>query len=209
MANRLRAMGAPAYRNGFRVTLQPQTLEVPLRWRRSRRIFVNSMSDLFHEDVPMEYIQRVFSIIPRAWWHQFQVLTKRSGRLTELAETLDWPPNLWMGVSVERDDYRFRIDGLRRVPAAVRFLSLEPLLGPLPELNLSGIAWLIVGGESGPHCRPMDEAWVRDLRDQCAAANVPFFFKQWGGTRKKKAGRILDGRFHDAAPAAYPIPATS
>ncbi|MCA1732303.1 MAG: phage Gp37/Gp68 family protein [Acidobacteria bacterium] len=209
MANRLRAMGAPAYRNGFRVTLQPQTLEAPLRWRRSRRIFVNSMSDLFHEDVPLEYIQQVFSIIRRAWWHQFQVLTKRSGRLAELSNALDWPPNLWMGVSVEHDDYRFRIDDLRRVPAAVRFLSLEPLLGPLPELDLSGIDWVIVGGESGPHCRPMDEASVRDLRDQCAAANVPFFFKQWGGTRKKKTGRILDGRSHDAAPVVYTIAATN
>ena len=205
MANRLQAMGVPAYRNGFRVTLQPQTLEIPLRWRRSRRIFVNSMSDLFHEEVPVEYIQQVFSIARRAWWHQFQVLTKRSSRLAELMDTLDWPPNLWMGVSVERGDYRFRIDDLRRVPAAVRFLSLEPLLGPLPDLNLSMIDWVIVGGESGPHSRPIKEAWVRDLRDQCAAANVPFFFKQWGGTRKKKTGRILDGRFHDAAPAASRI----
>ncbi len=166
------------------------------------------MSDLFHEDVPVHYIEQVFSVVRRAWWHQFQVLTKRSSRLAELAETLDWPPNLWMGVSVERDDYRFRIDDLRRVPAAVRFLSLEPLLGPLAELNLSGIDWVIVGGESGPHCRPMKEEWVLDLRDQCTAANVPFFFKQWGGTRKKKTGRILDGRSHDAAPAVHPIAAT-
>lgn len=167
------------------------------------------MSDLFHEDVPVEYIEQVFSVVRRAWWHQFQVLTKRSGRLAELAEALVWPPNLWMGVSVERDDYRFRIDDLRRVPAAVRFLSLEPLLGPLPDLNLTGIDWVIVGGESGPHCRPMEEAWVRDLRDQCAAVNVPFFFKQWGGTSKKKTtGRILDGRSHDAGPAVFPIAVT-
>jgi protein gp37 len=208
MANRLQAMGVPAYRNGFRVTLQPHTLEAPLRWRRSRRIFVNSMSDLFHEDVPVDSIEQVFSVVRRAWWHEFQVLTKRSGRLSELAEALDWPLNLWMGVSVERDDYRFRIDDLRRVPAAVRFLSLEPLLGPLPDLNLTGIDWVIVGGESGPHARPMEEAWVRDLRDQCAEARVPFFFKQWGGTRKKKTGRILDGRAHDAAPGGYRIAVT-
>jgi protein gp37 len=200
MAHRLEAMGVHSYRNGFELTLQPHVLTLPLAWRRSRRIFVNSMSDLFHEKVPDAYIREVFSVIRQAAWHQFQVLTKRSPRLVQLSASLEWPPNLWMGVSVERTDYRFRIDDLRRTAAPVRFLSLEPLLGPLPHLNLTGIDWVIVGGESGPHARPMDEAWVRDIRDQCRAAGVAFFFKQWGGTRKKRTGRLLDGRSYDEMP---------
>jgi protein gp37 len=201
MAHRLKAMGVHAYRNDFEVTLQPHGLTLPLTWRKSRRIFVNSMSDLFHENVPDAYIRDVFSIIRQAAWHQFQVLTKRSPRLAELSGSLEWPSNLWMGVSVERTDYRFRIDDLRRTGAAVRFLSLEPLLGELPDLDLSGIDWVIVGGESGPHARPMDAAWVHDLRDQCRDAGVAFFFKQWGGTRKKRTGRLLQGRIYDEMPA--------
>lgn len=194
MAERLQAMGQENYRDGFKLTLQPRVLELPLRWKKPQTIFVNSMSDLFHKDVPLDYIRRVFDVMGRAHWHRFQVLTKRADRLAELAPSLEWAPNIWMGVSVESDPCRGRIDGLRIVPAAVRFLSLEPLLGPLPGLDLTGIDWAIVGGESGPGARPMDPRWVLDLRDQCAAAGVPFFFKQWGGVRKARAGRMLDGR---------------
>ena len=165
-------------------------------------VFVNSMSDLFHEDVPADFIRRAFRIMRQAHWHQFQVLTKRSERLRELAPTLDWPENVWMGVSVENAEYTFRIDGLRSTTAALKFLSIEPLLGSLPDLDLGGIDWVIVGGESGPGARPMAESWVRGIRDQCADANVPFFFKQWGGTNKKKTGRLLDGRAWDQMPAA-------
>ncbi len=202
MAHRLEAMGVPAYRNGFEVTLQPQVLEAPLGWRRSRRVFVNSMSDLFHEDVPVEYVLRIFDVMRRASWHQFQILTKRSARIRRLDAQIDWPPNVWMGVSAETASYVHRIDDLRGSGARGKVLSLEPLLGPLPHLNLSGIDWVIAGGESGPHARPMDGAWVRDLRDQCHHAGVAFFFKQWGGTRKKTTGRSLDGRTHDEWPAA-------
>jgi protein gp37 len=200
MSMRLRAMGQPNYRNGFDLTLQPQALELPLRWAKSRRIFVNSMSDLFHHDVPVEYITSVFDVMARAHWHQFQVLTKRSGRLAELARRLNWCSNIWMGVSVERADYVFRINDLRSTPARIKFLSLEPLLGPLPVLNLDDIDWVIVGGESGPGARPIDASWVTDIRDQCRAARVPFFFKQWGGVRKQKTGRSLDGRTWDEMP---------
>ncbi len=194
MAHRLQAMGQPNYRNGFEVTLHPHMLEHPLAWKKPQMIFVNSMSDLFHEEVPLDFIQQVFDVMRRADWHTFQVLTKRSARLLELSPQLDWPANVWMGVSVENCDYTFRIDDLRQTGACIRFLSLEPLIGPLPELELCGIHWAIVGGESGPGARPMDAAWVKEIRDQCLAAEVPFFFKQWGGTRKKKAGRLLEGR---------------
>jgi len=200
IARRLQAMGRPAYRNGFGLTLQPQSLDLPLRWRRPMVIFVNSMSDLFHRNVPLDCIQRVFEVMRRAHWHRFQVLTKRADRLTEVAGELDWAPNVWMGVTVESSAYRPRIDRLREVPAAVRFLSLEPLLGPLDGLDLCGIDWVIVGGESGPGARPMNPAWVLSVRDQCTAAGVPFFFKQWGGVNKKKAGRLLDGRTWDDVP---------
>jgi protein gp37 len=200
LAHRLQAMGNPNYRDGFSVTLHPRMLELPLGWRRPRMIFVNSMSDLFHDNVPLAYIRRVFAVMRRAHWHRFQILTKRSERLLALGPGLDWPPNVWMGVSVERDDYRFRIDDLRDTGAAVKFLSLEPLLGPLRSLDLRRIDWAIVGGESGPGARPMDPTWVVDIRDQCAAAAVPFFFKQWGGTNKKKAGRVLEGRTWDELP---------
>jgi protein gp37 len=204
MAGRLRAMGAAAYRNGFELTLQPQKLELPLRWRAPQTIFVNSMSDLLHEEVPTSYVQEVFDVMRRASWHRFQVLTKRAERLDVLEAELVWAPNIWMGVSVESADYAWRIDCLRRTRAHVRFLSLEPLLGPLDDLDLSGIHWVIVGGESGPGARAMDPGWARSVRDQCVRARVPFFFKQWGGVSKKRAGRVLDGRTWDEMPGIHP-----
>lgn len=204
LAKRLRAMGQPRYRNGFAVTLQPDTLTLPLRWRTPRLIFVNSMSDLFHRAVPTEYIQQVFATMQEASWHSFQVLTKRAERLADVASQLPWPANVWMGVSVESADYTWRIRHLQRVPAAVRFLSVEPLLGPIRRLPLAGIRWVIVGGESGPGARPMKATWVRSLRDQCAAHQVPFFFKQWGGVWKKRHGRELDGRTWDELPMLTP-----
>jgi protein gp37 len=200
MARRLEAMGQPNYRNGFALTLQPQALELPLLWRRPQTIFVNSMSDLFHEQVPLEYILAVFDVMRRAHWHTFQILTKRSARLAEFGGQLDWPPNVWMGVSVESAAYTFRIDDLRRTHAPVKFLSLEPLLGPLDNLDLRAIDWVIVGGESGPGARPMPQSWVTDIRAQCERSRVPFFFKQWGGFNKKKAGRELQGRTWDEMP---------
>lgn len=202
MAARLQAMGQPNYRNGFRITLQPQMLQLPLRWRKPKTIFVNSMSDLFHGDIPLEYLLRVFDVMRRAHWHTFQVLTKRSDRLADLDRELAWSPNIWMGVSVERDDYRFRIEHLRSTRAKLKFLSLEPLLGPLPDLDLRGIDWVILGGESGPSARPMDAAWATDVRDQCRRAQVQFFFKQWGGRNKKRTGRKLEGRTWDQMPIA-------
>jgi protein gp37 len=200
MARRLQAMGQPNYRQGFELALHPAMLERPLAWRKPQVIFVNSMSDLFHQDVPLPFIQRVFDVMRRADWHTFQVLTKRADRLEKLAPELPWPANVWMGVSVEREDYTFRVDHLRRTPAAVKFLSLEPLLGPLPGLDLAQIDWVIVGGESGPRARPMDPSWASDIRDQCRGARVPFFFKQWGGRNKKAAGRMLGGRTWDELP---------
>lgn len=201
MARRLQAMGTENYRNGFRLTLQPRMLELPLTWTKPRLIFVNSMSDLFHDRVPLDYIQRVFEVMRKASWHTFQVLTKRSERLAELSPKLDWPSNVWMGVSVENEDYVSRIDDLRLTNAAVKFLSLEPLLGPLPNLKLPHIDWVIVGGESGPGARTMEEIWVTEIRDQCVSADVPFFFKQWGGFNKKRAGRILQGQTWDQLPS--------
>lgn len=200
MARRLHAMGQANYVDGFNLRLQPQMLELPLGWRKPQTIFVNSMSDLFHENVPVDYIQRVFDVMARAHWHRFQVLTKRATRLAQLSPQLPWPTNIWMGVSVEEDRYRARVDDLRATGAQVKFLSLEPLLGPLPALDLRDIDWAIVGGESGPRARPMAPAWVTDLRDQCRRAAVPFFFKQWGGTNKKKTGRLLEGRTWDEMP---------
>ena len=200
MAYRLQAMGQPNYRNGFELTLHPHTIEIPLRWKTPQMIFVNSMSDLFHVDVPLDYILQIFNVMERAYWHTFQVLTKRSERLLELSPQLQWPKNVWMGVSVETMKYRFRIDDLRQTGAAIKFLSLEPLLGPLPDLDLRDIDWIIVGGESGPRARPMKESWVIEIRDQCQKAQVPFFFKQWGGTRKKRTGRLLQGRTWDELP---------
>jgi protein gp37 len=200
LAARLQAMGNPRYQNGFAVTLHPDQLALPLRWRQPRRIFVNSMSDLFHEAVPAEYIARVFETMVQASRHVFQVLTKRADRLAALAPVLPWPANVWQGVSVESQDYTSRVGALRVVPAAVRFLSVEPLLGPIPNLPLEGVDWVIVGGESGPNHRPIAAAWVREIRDQCAAAGVPFFFKQWGGPTPKSGGRLLDGRTWDEMP---------
>ncbi|HWA15849.1 MAG TPA: DUF5131 family protein, partial [Gemmatimonadales bacterium] len=178
---------------------------LPLRWKKPQTIFVNSMSDLFHDEVPFEFIARVFGVMQQAGWHRYQVLTKRAGRLALLADLLPWPANVWMGVSVENERYRDRIDHLRSTPARVKFLSLEPLLGPLPLLDLTGIDWVIVGGESGPGARPMNPAWALDLRDQCLAAGVPFFFKQWGGVQKKRAGRVLEGRTWEQMPATSGI----
>jgi protein gp37 len=193
-------MGQANYRNGFELTLQPQMLELPLHWKRPQTIFVNSMSDLFHKDVPLDYIQRVFEVMRRAHWHRFQVLTKRADRLAQVDRDVDWPANVWMGVSVESAKYVDRIDELRGTRARVKFLSLEPLLGPLPNLNLRSIHWVIVGGESGPGARPMQAAWVTDIRDQCRRARVAFFFKQWGGRNKKRTGRVLEGRTWDEMP---------
>ena len=205
MSNRLQAMGQKNYANGFDLTLQPQMLEHPLHWRKSRRIFVNSMSDLFHAEVPVAYIKQVFDVMCRAHWHQYQVLTKRSERLLELSPLLDWQPQIWAGVSVENEDYLDRVDHLRQTGAHVKFLSVEPLLGPLHHLDLTGIDWVIVGGESGPGARPLDPAWVREIRDRCLESNVRFFFKQWGGVFKSRTGRTLDDRTWDEIPGVTPV----
>jgi protein gp37 len=201
LSRRLQAMGQSNYRNGFNVTLQPHMLEHPLRWKQPRRIFVNSMSDLFHNEVTLGHIMQVFDVMRRAPWHQYQVLTKRSERLVELNSALPWQDQIWMGVSVESETYLYRTDHLRSTGAHVKFLSIEPLLGPLTKLNLTGIDWVIVGGESGPGARSMNPDWVRGIRDRCARARVPFFFKQWGGVLKAKTGRVLDGRTWDEMPA--------
>ncbi len=200
MAKRLQAMGQVRYRNGFRVTLQPDIVELPLHWKQPRMIFVNSMSDLFHKQVPAEFIGRCFEVMEKASWHTFQVLTKRPERALELASCLPWPDNVWMGTSVECAKYIPRIDILTQIPAAVRFLSLEPLLGPLPDLPLEDVHWVIGGGESGPRARAMDPSWVRQIRDRCITHSVPFFFKQWGGVIKSRFGRSLDGRTWDEMP---------
>ncbi len=193
-------MGNQNYASGFSVTMHENVLELPLHWRKPQTIFVNSMSDLFHEDVPEEFIFRVFDVMRRADWHCFQVLTKRSRRLVDLSPRLPWMPSIWMGVSIEDQDHTFRIDHLRRTGANVKFLSLEPLLGPISSLSLEAIDWVIVGGESGPRSRPMKESWVIDIRNQCQEVKVPFFFKQWGGTNKKRAGRELEGHTWDEMP---------
>lgn len=200
MAFRLQAMGQQNYRNAFELTLHEHVIAAPLKWKKSQLIFVNSMSDLFHKNVPLEFIKKVFDVMVEAKQHRFQILTKRSGRLREISGNLPWSENIWMGVSVESEKYIDRIDDLRDTPAPIKFLSLEPLLGPLTNLNLKNIDWVIVGGESGPHARPMDPDWVRDIRDQCNKVRVPFFFKQWGGVNKKKTGRKLDGRTWDDLP---------
>ena len=202
MAKRLHAAGMPKYRNGFDVAVHPDTLDIPLRWRKPRAIFVNSMSDLFHNSVSDDFICAVFAVMEQADWHRYQVLTKRPERVALLNDQLPWPAQVWLGVSVESRRYIDRIDILRGTDAAVKFLSLEPLLGPLPGLNLAGIDWVIVGGESGPGARLMQADWARDIRDQCLAAGVPFHFKQWGGVFKKRHGRLLDGRTWDGMPAA-------
>jgi len=200
LAFRLQAMGQPNYANGFRVTLQERMLDVPRKWKKSRTIFVNSMSDLFHTEVPTSYIQDVFGVMNEVSRHRYQVLTKRAERLLELNDELNWGDHIWMGVSVENSDVTSRIDYLRQTRAHVKFLSLEPLIGALPELNLTGIDWVIVGGESGHGAREIKEEWVTDIRDQCLSAGVAFFFKQWGGVNKKRTGRLLQGRTWDEMP---------
>ena len=200
MALRLKAAGSPNYANGFKVTLHPHALEIPLRWKKHRTIFVNSMSDLFHKDVPFDFISKVFDVMRRASHHRFQILTKRSDRLLELSPRLTWPRNVWMGVTVENADSSFRIENLKQTNAATKFISFEPLLDPILDIDLRGIDWVIVGGESGPGARPMEPQWAIDIRDQCLNANVPFFFKQWGGVNKKKNGRKLDGRIWNQTP---------
>jgi len=204
-AERFRGVPGHPFEWGFDLRLVPEKLEEPLRWRAPRRIFVNSMSDLFHERVPVEYIRRVFDVMGRASQHQFQVLTKRSARLLELAKELPWQSNVWMGVSVENQRYAGRARELAQVPAQVRFLSVEPLIGPIPDLPLDGIHWVIVGGESGWRRRPIEEGWVREIRDQCESRGVPFFFKQWGGRFPKSGGRELDGREWSEFPLPAPV----
>jgi protein gp37 len=201
LAKRLKAIGVERYQNGFKVTLQPDLLDVPFHWREPRTVFVNSMSDLFHERVPLSYIKKIFDTMLRSPQHTFQILTKRSQRLREVSLELPWPANIWMGVSVENEQVLDRIADLNTVPAAVRFLSCEPLIGPLENLRLEGIHWVIVGGESGAGARLMKREWVLSIHRQCKAAGVPFFFKQWGGVRKDLTGRELHGRTYDDMPS--------
>lgn len=216
MARRLEAMGQPKYTGTTRVSggrpkwngvvrMDEESLKLPSTWKAGRMIFVNSMSDLFHDQVPLQFIRRVFATMRKTRRHSYQILTKRAERLAELSKNLEWPENVWMGVSVENADYLQRIDHLRETDAKIKFLSVEPLLGPLGEMDLSGIDWVIVGGESGPGARPMDSTWVRSIRDQCIDAGVAFHFKQWGGVNKKKSGRILDGRKWDQFPPSMPM----
>jgi len=200
MAKRLNAMGQPNYKNGFKVTTHKHVLELPLRWKKPQTIFVNSMSDLFHEGVSEAFIRKVFDVMSRAPWHTFQILTKRAERLEDVSNKLEWTKNIWMGVSVEDEKYKTRLDHLRKTSAYVKFVSFEPLIGDVGKLNLKGIDWAIVGGESGPKARFMSPAWVANIRDYCLAQKVPFFFKQWGGVNKKKNGRLLDGRTWDEMP---------
>jgi protein gp37 len=200
LALRLQAMGNRRYANGFRLTMHEDVVDLPRSWSAGRMIFVNSMSDLFHRDVPLEFIQRVFQTMRDCPQHTFQILTKRSDRLRQLAAQIDWPANVWMGVSVEDAKALSRVDDLRVVPAAVRFLSCEPLIGSLSGINLRNIQWVIVGGESGPHSRSMNIEWVREIFRACRKQHVPFFFKQWGGVRKDRTGRLLRGRTYDEMP---------
>jgi protein gp37 len=205
-SERFRGTPGHPFEQGFDLRLIPSALDLPIKWRDGRLVFVNSMSDLFHEDVPTEFIERVFRVMAEAAQHQFQVLTKRADRLLEFAGSRTVPPNVWLGVSVESAAYHWRIDCLRQVDARVRFLSIEPLLAPLGRLDLHRINWVIVGGESGPHARAMAPEWVREIREECLRAEVPFFFKQWGGRWKHRTGRELDGRTWDEMPAGIPIP---
>jgi protein gp37 len=199
-AERFRGVSGHPYEQGFDLRLWPQRLDLPLRWKKPRRIFVNSMSDLFHKDVPDEFVRRVFDTMVRADQHTYQILTKRPQRLARLSRSLPWPPHIWIGVSVESNAYAWRADYLRRVPAAVRFISAEPLLGPLDELNLEGLHWVITGGESGSGHRRCNPDWVRDVRDRCVADGIAYFHKQWGGRTPKAGGRMLDGRTWDELP---------
>ncbi|MFH2026699.1 MAG: phage Gp37/Gp68 family protein [bacterium] len=201
MAKRLQAMGVEKYRNGFDVTLHPDVLEEPLKWKKPRMIFVNSMSDLFHKEIPFEYIAQIFSVMNRAEHHLFQILTKRPKRLVQLSHKLNWTDNIWMGVTVENDKFVSRIDDLRKTDAKIKWLSLEPLLGPIENLQLKNIDWVVVGGESGPGARPIKEEWILDIKNQCNTQKAAFFFKQWGGIHKKKAGRILRGQTYSEMPS--------
>ncbi len=199
-ALRLQAMGMPKYRRGFRLTLHEDVLEEPLRWKKPRFVFTASMGDLFHRGVPDSFLMKVFDVMTQANRHVYQILTKRSERLLELNDRIPWAPHIWMGVTVESADYTFRIEHLRKTGAHTKFLCMEPLLGPVPALDLRGIHWVIVGGESGPGARPMKEEWAAGIRDQCLKARVSFYFKQWGGANKKKTGRLLQGRLWDQRP---------
>lgn len=203
-AERFRGVPGHHYEQGFDLRLWPERLDLPLRWRRPRRIFVNSMSDLFHRDVPDEFVESIFKTMAQADWHVFQVLTKRPDRMMRLLQRASWwrpMPHIWLGTSIELDRFQWRVDKLRQTPADVRFLSAEPLLGPLESLDLDGIHWVITGGESGRGHRPVDPQWVRDIRDQCLLAGVAFFHKQWGGPTPKAGGRLLDGRTWDEFPS--------
>jgi protein gp37 len=200
MAHRLQKIGQAKYKNGFKVTVHDDVLSLPLTWKKPRLIFVNSMSDLFHEEVPLEFIKKIFGVMRRADWHIFQILTKRSGRMLELAPELVWPENVWAGVTVESSKYYSRLDDLRQVPAAIRYVSVEPMLGPMPDFPVEGIDWIILGGESGPGARPMHKDWVIRIRDRCAKYDIPFFFKQWGGFNRKETGCMLDGKYYHEMP---------
>ena len=205
MARRLQRIGQAKYKNGFKVTLHPDLLDMPLKWKKPRHIFVNSMSDLFHRDVPLDFIRRIFDIMRKADWHTYQILTKRSERMLKLAPRLPWPPNVWMGVTAESSQQVFRMCHLQQVPATVRFVSMEPLLGPMGEFPIENIDWVIVGGESGPEARPMEKSWVIEIRNRCHRNNIPFFFKQWGGFNRKESGCLLDGKYYHQMPE-YKIP---
>ena len=205
MALRLQSMGSKNYIAGFELRLHPDLLLLPYTWKKPQSIFVNSMSDLFHSEVPDSFILKVFSVMRETYWHNYQILTKRSKRLLQLSSEIDWPQNVWAGVSVENQDYTYRIDYLKNTKAKVKFLSFEPLIGPVKELNLNNIDWVIVGGESGPRSRAIKESWVTDIRDQCMVSKVPFFFKQWGGVNKKKKGRELEGKYWNEIPKSTSI----
>ena len=203
MAKRLKAMGSENYEYGFKLTTHDHVVNLPSHWRKPQVIFVNSMSDLFHKNVPLDFILKVFETMNKAHWHVFQVLTKRSDRLLELNKYLPWSKNIWMGVSVENKDFTYRIKDLSKTDAATKFLSIEPLIGPINRFGLKNIDWVIVGGESGPKSRPMKEEWVTSIRDKCLKQNVPFFFKQWGGVKKKRNGRELEGKTWDEMPSNF------
>ena len=200
MAVRLKAMGNKNYENGFNLTIHKHMFELPLTWKKPQTIFVNSMSDLFHEDIPIEIIQQLFHVMKEAYWHKFQILTKRPERLMILSEEIDWPVNVWMGVTVEHENYSNRIEYLRSCKSNYKFVSFEPLLGPVHKINLEGIDWVIVGGESGPNARLIERNWVVEIKNQCVDNTIPFFFKQWGGINKKKNGRLLEGRTWNQMP---------
>jgi len=205
IAKRLFLMGQTNYNNGFKLTIHEHALKLPLKWKKPQMIFVNSMSDLFHRDVPEKFILKIFNVMNSAPWHTFQILTKRAERLVKVSDRLVWGKNIWMGVSVENADYKTRIDYLRKIKAQVKFISFEPLIDEIDMVDLRGIDWIIVGGESGPKARYMSPEWVINLRNQCLAQKVPFFFKQWGGINKKKTGRLLDGRTWDEMPQVEPV----